>query len=209
MNILDFLLLAFLLFSIIRGWIKGLVSQLLDFTGVVIAFFLASRYGEVFGTWLASFLNLEKYATKAVVTEAEGQGASNILVSSLKGIIPDVVAALQNMLGYAILFLLVMLAIKLLSPVFRSLNKIPIVGKLNTVGGAVFGFLKGVLVSLVIIWVLSMLPLPKVMNFMEASLLAPAMLTILPGLFEWVFNPQQYEKAVETIDRMRDSLGTQ
>ena len=209
MNFLDFLILAFLLFSVIRGWKRGLVGQVLDFAGVLIAFFVASRYGEALGNWLAGFLNFEKYATKAVVTEAEGQGVSNLIVGTLKGIIPDVVVALQNLLGYIILFFLVLIAVKLLSSIFKSLNDIPILGKLNTFGGILFGFLKGVLITLVVIWVLSILPLPKVMNFMEASLLAPAMLNITPGLFEWVFNPQQYEDAADAINKMRESLKPQ
>lgn len=209
MNILDFLILGFLVFCIIRGWKRGFVSQILDFAGVLVAFFVASQYGAVLGKWLAGILNLEKFATKAVVTEAEGQGASNLIVGTLKGIIPDVVAALQNLLGYVILFFLTLIAVKLLSSLFKSLNDVPVLGKLNTFGGILFGFLKGAVITLVVIWVLSLLPLPKVMIFMEASLFAPAILKIAPGLFQWVFNPQQYEDAVDAINKMRDSLRPQ
>ncbi|HPZ22045.1 MAG TPA: CvpA family protein [Bacillota bacterium] len=206
MNILDFLILAFLAFCIIRGWKRGFVSQVLDFAGVLVAFFIASRYGETVGRWLAGFLNLEKFATKAVVAEAEGQGASNLIVGTLKGVIPDVVAALQNLLGYVILFFLTLITVKLLSSLFKSLNEVPVLGKLNTWGGILFGFLKGAVITLVVMWVLSLLPLPKVMEFMEASLLAPVLLKIAPGLFEWVFNPQRYESAVDAINKMRESL---
>ena len=95
---------------------------------------------------------------------------------------------------------------KLLSSLFKSLNEVPVLGKLNTWGGILFGFLKGAVITLVVMWVLSLLPLPKVMEFMEASLLAPVLLKIAPGLFEWVFNPQRYESAVDAINKMRESL---
>lgn len=206
MNILDILIIAFLIFSIIRGGKRGLISQILDLAGVVIAFFVASRYGAAFGRWVSGFLNLEKFATKVVVTEAESKGLSSLLVGSLKGIVPDVVVALQNILGYIILFFLVLAAAKLLSLIFKSLSRIPVLGTLNTFGGVLFGFLKGALITLVIVWILSMLPIPRVMDFMESSLLAPILLNIAPGIYERVFNPQQYEEIVNTINKMREAL---
>lgn len=206
MNILDILIIVFLVFSIIRGWKRGLISQILDLAAVLIAFFAASRYGAAFGRWISGFLNLEKFATRVVVTEAESKGLSGLLVGSLKGIVPDVVVALQNILGYVLLFLLVLAAAKLLSLIFKSLSRIPVLGTLNTFGGVLFGFLKGALITLVIVWILSLLPIPRVMDFMESSLFAPILLNIAPGIYERVFNPQQYEEIVKTINKMRATL---
>lgn len=206
MNILDLLILVFLAFSIIQGWKRGLISQILDLAGVLIAFFVASRYGVAFGSWLGGHINLEKFAAKVVVSEAEGKGLSGLLVGALEGIVPDVVVALQNILGYVLLFFLVLAAAKLLSLIFKSLSHIPVLGTLDTLGGVIFGFLKGALITLVIVWILSLLPIPRVMDFMESSLFAPVLLNIAPGIYERVFNPQQYEEIVKTINKMRAAL---
>jgi len=141
-----------------------------------------------------------------VVSEAEGKGLSGLLVGALEGIVPDVVVALQNILGYVLLFFLVLAAAKLLSFIFKSLSHIPVLGTLDTLGGVIFGFLKGALITLVIVWILSLLPIPRVMDFMESSLFAPVLLNIAPGIYERVFNPQQYDEIVKTINKMRDAL---
>ncbi len=93
-----------------------------------------------------------------------------------------------------------------MSLIFKSLSHIPVLGTLDTFGGLIFGFLKGALITLVIVWVLSLLPIPRVMDFMESSLIAPVLLNIAPGIYERVFNPQQYEEIVKTINKMRDAL---
>lgn len=206
MNFLDILIALFVVFSVIQGWKRGLISQLLDLAGVLVAFFVASRFGTAFGQWIGGYLNLEKFATKVIVTQAEGKGLSSLLIGNLKGIIPDAVVALQNILGYILLFLIVLAAVKLLSVIFKSLSRIPVLGALDSFGGLIFGFLKGVLITLVVIWVLKLLPIPKVMDIMDSSFLAPILLNIAPGIYERVFNPDQYQEIVKAINNVRSAL---
>ena len=69
MNILDFLILAFG-FCIIRGWKRGFVSRVADFAGVLVAF-LSLPGTRNCRQMACRLLSLEKFATKAVVAEAE------------------------------------------------------------------------------------------------------------------------------------------
>lgn len=207
MNLLDLLILVFLAFNLIVGWKRGLVSQIISLAGVLAAFFLASRYGAAFGGWLGGFINLERFAAKVVVTEAESKGLSSLLVRALEGVLPGVVSALQSFLGYLVLFFLVLAAARLLAYLFRSLRRVPVLGTLNSVGGAGVGLLKGALIVLALVWALNLVPVPRVMDFMEASLLAPTLLKIAPGIYEGIFNPQQYAEVVNTVNRAREALG--
>lgn len=206
MNILDILILGFLAINIILGWKRGLISQVLGLAGVIIAFIAASQFGAVFGSWVFRSLNLEKYVTKAIVTAAESKGVSDLLVGTLKDIVPDVTTALQNTLGYILLFFLVLGGVKLVALLLKSLNRIPVLGKLNAIGGIVFGFLKAILTILAVVWALNLLPFPGVMDLVESSLLAPALLKVAPGIYQSVFNPQQYTEAVEAINKLREAL---
>lgn len=206
MNLLDLLIIAFLALNIFLGWKRGLLSQILGLAGVLIAFFVASRLGKGFGSWLAGFINFEKFAAKLVAVEAESKGLSGMLAGKLNEIVPDMAAAIQNILGYALLFLLALAAVKLLALAFKSLNRVPVLGKLNSLGGLVFGFIKSALLTMIILWALSLLPIPKVLDFVESSFLAPVLLDIAPGVYGRIFNPQEYEGVIKTIDKLQNIL---
>ena len=199
MNVLDFVILAFLAWNIFWGWKRGLLSQILGLAGVVVSLFVASRFGKVFGQWLAGFIDFEGFATKMVTSEAESQGLSSIVADKLQGTVPDIVAALQNILGYVILFIVVLVAVKLLAIALKSLKRVPVLGAFNSVGGLIFGLIKGALITLVAVWVFNSLPIPAAMGLVESSLLAPGLLKITPEIFERIFNPHQYKAVVETI----------
>lgn len=192
MNVVDILVILFIAASMFFGWRKGLISQLIGLISVVVAFVVAWLLGDSFGRWVLGFINLEKYASGLVSIENNG--------------VAKVVGAMENILGYVILFFLVLIAMKLLARAFRSFNKVSCLGTVNSVGGLVVGLVKGVLTAMILIWALNLLPVPRVVDAIDGSALAPIMLKIAPGVYERVFNPQQYEGIWEAIDKIRQSL---
>lgn len=192
MSIVDVLVILFVAAGAFIGWKKGLLSQLIGLVTVIVAFFVAWSFGGIFGRWFFGFVNLEQYAER--------------LVSSDSQVVPKVVGALENILGYVILFILVLVVMRLAARFLRSLNKAPVLGLANSVGGLVVGLVKGVLISLVAIWALNLLPVPSIIDAIDGSFLAPLALKIAPGVYEQIFNPQQYEGIWEAIGKVRQSL---
>lgn len=52
MNILDLVVYIVLLLALYEGWRRGLILQLCSLVGIVVAIWLAARYGDVVGRWL-------------------------------------------------------------------------------------------------------------------------------------------------------------
>lgn len=192
MNVVDILVILFIASSAYFGWRKGLISQLIGLASVLVAFVVAWLLGDSFGRWILGFVDLEKYASSLVAIENNGVG--------------KIVGALENVLGYVILFFLVLIGMKLLARAFRSFNRVSCLGTMNSLGGLVVGSVKGVLTTMILIWALNLLPIPSVVDAMDGSSLAPILLKIAPGIYERVFNPQQYEGIWEAIDKIRQSL---
>jgi len=202
MNLLDIILLVFVGLCVFGGLKRGLVSQVLDLAGVVVALIVSSSYGGAFGQWLSGFLNLEKFATKLIT----GDGTSGIIGGIVEGLIPDVLSSLYNILGYAFLFLIVLAAFKLVSVLIGAVAKLPVLGALDKVGGVVLGFVKGFLIALVAVWILNLLPIPWAMENMASSTLAQALLKIAPGLYQRVFNPDQFAEMLDLVKKVQGIL---
>jgi len=191
---MDLILLAIIVFCVWGGLKSGLIKQLLDLVGVVIALFVAARYGAAFGQKLSGYIDLEKIAARFIVGKTEGGLVSGIV----EGAMPKIIGGLQDILGYILLFFLVLGIVKLAALVLGMVFKLPVLGAVDKVGGMVLGLLKGGLIALVTVWILNLLPIPWVMENMESSIVARTLLGVAPGLYKQVFNADKYREIRET-----------
>lgn len=170
MNLLDLTLLVVIALCIFEGLRRGLVKQLLDLAGVIIAFIVASRYGALLGEKL-TVLKLEKYA--------ETLNSPFLNVETISEI-------LYNSLGYILVFLGVLIAVRLLTVVLEAVTKLPVLGTLDKIGGLAVGAIKGCLIALAAVWILNLLPVPSVMLAVQSSGIAQKFLEVAPGLYQRV-----------------------
>lgn len=205
MNLLDFIILVFIGACMIGGLKRGLVRQVLELVGIVVAFIVAARYGVAFGQMLSGFLNLDNLAAKvtASVLNIDLGGLVGDLVTSA---VPAITGLLFNFLGYILLFFLTLAAAKLLAMLIGAVAKLPVLGTVDKVAGVALGFLKGALIALAAVWILNLLPIPWAMEAMESSIAAHYLLSIAPGLYQRIFDPEKYKEILDTIRGLQGML---
>lgn len=162
MNWFDLLLLGLAAFYIIGGLFQGALKQLFNLFGffIVLAFaFLGSRHLSGYGTAL---LKPEYFLPYTEVLKRYGVSLPLEEITQLAG------AALI----FLILLLVLMILFRLLLRGLTAVNKVPVVGFFNRLGGGLLGLLIGVLINFAIINAVSLLPLPFLDDALNGSLVA-------------------------------------
>jgi len=130
-----FLIIILVLF-ILTGYRKGVLLQILDFFGLLVALFIAWMFSPACG---AVFNVIPKEFTPF----------QNTILASL------FYKQINSVVWFIILFLAVSLLVFLLKPIVKTVGKIPVLKQLNSVFGIVFSILKLLTTSAIIIFVLS------------------------------------------------------
>jgi uncharacterized membrane protein required for colicin V production len=159
MNWFDILLLVVFFLHLANGFSRGLVKQLFDLVGFLIVIFLSFWGSRQFSGLLAAYIDPEDIIPHHEIIEKLG-----LEVAVEKA--PQLIAAV---IAFLILFLVLSLLFRIISGGFRWVNKVPVVGFFNRIGGAVLGALIGIAFIYIIIAGMSLIPLQLFMEALEES----------------------------------------
>lgn len=159
MSWFDILLLGVMILHIINGFAHGLVRQLFDIVGFVVIIILSFWGSRYFCESLAKYINPEDLIPYHDVMQTIG-----IDVAFEKA--PQLVA---GVIAFLLLFLLLSIAFRIFSGGFKWINRIPLIGFFNRVGGAFFGAAIGAVFVYIIIAAVSLIPLQLFVDALESS----------------------------------------
>jgi len=159
MNWFDILLLVVFFLHLANGFFRGLVKQLFDLVGFFIVIILSFWGSRHFSGLLAAYINPEDIIPHHELIEGLG-----LEVAFEKA--PQLIAAV---IAFLVLFLVLSLFFRIISGGFRWVNKVPVIGFFNRIGGAILGALIGVAFIYIIIAGISLIPLQFFMEALEES----------------------------------------
>lgn len=131
---MDIALIIFLLIGLFIGFKRGLLLSLIELLGLIVAL------------WL-SFVFAPQVAERIPLMRASEIIAQFPLIGAL------LLQQINTILWFFILFAAISLLLVLIKPMFKAVNKIPVVGGINQFLGALLGGLK----TLFLVWLLSLL----------------------------------------------------
>lgn len=176
-NIVDVIIIVFILINLFLGWRKGLVLSVFNFFGIIVAFIIAKKYFTIFGDFLinnvywvselknnialrindsfssnteiVSNINNGTILNKLDLPEYLNNGINQILLNLDITKIDDVnvkmadviVKVIINFLSFVLLFILLILAIKIIGIILNAIFKLPILKGINQFGGLIVGFI--------------------------------------------------------------------
>ncbi len=173
MNWFDYLLLGIAAIYLIGGLVQGALKQLFNLFGFFIALALAFLGSRYLSGYSAALLKPEYFLPYEEVLQRIGITLTQEGMMELAG------GALTFLALLAVLLLLWRLILHWLTGV----NKIPVVGFFNRLGGALIGLFIALLINFAIINAASLLPLPFLDDALGGSLIAGYMELYLPPLF--------------------------
>ncbi len=159
MNWLDILLIAVFILHVISGFSRGMVKQLFDIFGFIVVILLSFWGSRYFSNVLAEYINPEDIITHHELIESLG-----LEVAMEK--VPQLIA---GVIAFLALFLILSIAFRLFSGGFRWINRIPVIGLFNRLGGGILGILIGALFVYIIIAAISLIPMDLFMEALAGS----------------------------------------
>lgn len=162
MSWLDLILLVVFLFHLISGYARGLVKQLFDIIGFFLVVLLSFWGSRSFSAHLAVLINPEDIVAHHDLIKSLG-----LEVAMEK--VPQLVAGI---ILFLLFLLLLSIVFRFFSKGFRWVNKIPVIGFLNRLGGALLGALVGIILIYLIIVAIDLVPLQPFMGITESSQVA-------------------------------------
>jgi uncharacterized membrane protein required for colicin V production len=198
-NLLDYLIIGILLYSIIQGFRKGLLESLGGIIGTVGALAAAYIYRQDTALYLEKTLGLKEIMTAAVEKKIPlptiGQDPSGLLSSintALHAQCENMAHLLIVGISFVLLFLLVSLAVKL---AFQLLDKIfgwGLLGSANRLAGVVIVAAKNMIIIAVMIGIFSPMidkgskmgleSLTTINALLNSSVVAPHLMTVFIAL---------------------------
>ncbi len=159
---LDIVLGCIVLLHVFNGVTRGLIRQLFDLLGFFIIIIVAFYGSRLFSESLAEYINTEDILPHHDLFQSIG-------VDVMLERVPQLIAGL---VAFLVLFLFLSIVFRLFSGGFRWINRIPVIGLFNRLGGSVLGFLVGLFFIYIIVAVLSIIPMPFFTEAMEKSEIA-------------------------------------
>lgn len=172
---IDALLVALLLFSVVRGWFRGLVRETMDLVGLVLGVVLAFRFGGAVGKLIEAMSNVSADTARL---------AGSLIVLVLTGV-------LAAILG------------RVLEPRMRW----PGLRLIDRAGGATLALAWGAFVSVVLLSLAVILPMPAAVDRQLDSSKIAGYLTDPAGGPQAAFRALSGDRVVETLLNLDRLLG--
>jgi len=159
MNWFDILLLVVFFLHLVSGYSRGLVKQLFDLIGFIVIIMLSFWGSRLFSERLAVFIDPEDIIPHHDLIQSLGL---EVAVEKAPQLIAGVITFLLLLLALSLVF-------RLFSGGFRWINRVPVIGFFNRIGGAALGALVGVVFVYIIIAAAALIPLKPFMDALRTS----------------------------------------
>jgi len=162
MNWFDLMLLSLIAVYMISGFFRGLVKQLFSMFGFLIvqalAFFGSRFLSRPAARLLDPLLNIPAQET--------------LQIPGVDAAVGRAVELVAGVLVFLVLFVILSVLLRPLSGSFHWINKLPVVGLINRLGGAVVGLVIGAAISYLLIGLSQLMPLPVLASAVSGSAVA-------------------------------------
>ncbi len=149
MNWLDLLLVIIIMVHFVNGFSRGLVKMFFDIVGFIVVIVFSLLGSRLLSGPLSNYIDPDSVIAHHAVIQSFG---IDIAPENTPQLIAGVIV-------FLVLFILLSIFFRVYAGGFRWINRIPVIGLLNRIGGGVLGALVGAVFVYIIISALSLIPL--------------------------------------------------
>lgn len=191
--IIDIIIILFILASVFFGYKKGLISLAINIVAFIIAMVVTLLLYKPIGNIIINNTTLDEKLQQMIQTKIEEfmenddnkDSSSKLIESAKNGLLPDTSKSLSINIIYGItlivLFIIIKICLLLVNSLANQVAKFPIIKQFNEIGGVLYGLLRGIIITYVILMVIQLVvilnPNGALDNAMQESYLAKTMST--------------------------------
>ncbi|GEL09043.1 CvpA family protein [Salisediminibacterium halotolerans] len=164
------LLIIILLMSLISGYRRGLILQLVYLAGVVISFIVAYLFYKDVAEWLQLIIPFPQLSDDADY-----------------GLLLDVLGnetVYYNGLAFIGLFIVTKIVTHIIGSMFQFLAHLPVLNLLNRWAGAAIGFLEGIVILVIVVHLAALIQWDFIQAALQSSAVAQWIFAYTPVLSE-------------------------
>lgn len=192
-GIIDIIILGFILLSVIGGYKKGLISLGIHLFAFVLALLISFVLYRPIGNIVINTTEIDETIQATIQNNIENianndsmenELTKDLIESAKNGMLPEVSKQLAYNIIYLgtmiVLFLVLRVCLMLVNTVANAIAKLPILDQINKLGGAVYGVIRGIIITYVVLMVISLIiavnPKNKLAQMVDETYLAKTMM---------------------------------
>lgn len=189
--VIDIIIILFILASVFLGYKKGLISLAINILAFIIAMVVTLLLYKPIGNIIINNTTVDEKLQQMIQTKIEEfmenddskDSSSKLIESAKNGLLPDTSRSLSINIIYGItllvLFVIIKICLLLINSLANQVAKFPIIKQFNEIGGVLYGLLRGIIITYVILMIIQLVitlnPKGVLDNAMQESYLAKAM----------------------------------
>lgn len=191
--IIDGIIILFILASIFFGYKKGLISLGISLVAFIITIVAVMVFYRPIGNIIINTTTIdekiqetiEENVGELIKTEGTNDITGGLVESAKQGMLPEASRTLAMNIVYGatmlILFIVIRIALIFVTAIANFVAKLPILDQFNKAGGALYGLLRGFLVTYAVLMIINLIvtmnPAGALGEAMNTSYVAKAMTT--------------------------------
>lgn len=188
--IIDIVIILFILASIYLGYKKGLISLGIQLLAFILSIVITLILYRPIGSMIINTTQLDEKLQETIQINAENlisedsdSEITNELIESAKnGMLPEVSRTLAINIIYGITMIILFIISRICLMLIKSLSdiiaKLPIINQFNKLGGVLYGLLRGLFITYVILMIINLIitfnPKGSLNEIMNGTYLAKA-----------------------------------
>ena len=190
--VIDIIIILFILASVFFGYKKGLISLAINILAFIIAMVVTLLLYKPIGNIIINNTTVDEKLQQMIQTKIEEfmesddskDSSSKLIESAKNGLLPDTSRSLSINIIYGITLIvlfIIKICLLLVNSLANQVAKFPIIKQFNEIGGVLYGLLRGIIITYVILMVIQLVvtlnPKGALDNAMQESYLAKTMST--------------------------------
>ena len=165
--IIDIVVFAFILISVLLGYKKGLISLGIHLVAVIIALVIAFILYRPIGNLVINTTSIDESLEQTIQGQIEsaaesGLGEDNALVKNVgEGLTQETSRSLAINIIYGvtmlILFIILRICLVFINSIANAIAKLPILKQFNKLGGVLYGLLRGIIIVYAILLIIGLI----------------------------------------------------
>ena len=165
--IIDIIVFAFILISVLLGYKKGLISLGIHLVAVIVALVIAFILYRPIGNLVINTTSIDESLEQTIQGQIEsaaesGLGEDNALVKYVgEGLTQETSRSLAINIIYGvtmlILFIILRICLVFINSIANAIAKLPILKQFNKLGGVLYGLLRGIIIVYAILLIIGLI----------------------------------------------------
>ncbi len=172
MNILDIIIIVVVIFFMIKGYQAGLIRQIINLFGYVLAIFAAYKLYDDLAPYLEEVIPFPNLGDSALSMYTELFQLHNVF---------------YNAIAFIIIFIGVKLALYFVLIILDQIAKLPGLAIVNKLLGVLIGLVEALIIVILLVNFVSIMPWDNLQTYLNESYIAMFILDATPGITEKIY----------------------